>query len=1069
MLTILRFLAVARMARMAATAMVIACVASLSQAQMVSGAKMPGYGVTLGLDADRESKTYKAQFIEGSAPGNVLWPGEQASFTFQIVNLSNEAIACDGTVEVIAYGTKGRPGDIWVPDMFKIGDSDAPQSAIRNPQSAILCPVRANVAVKGFQNLTVTPKTPERFGAYTLVVDLGKNGRRFVTSYVRTFKPAEIPVQYPQLALDVSDVNVLKRLGGFPNRIGIGYKPTTDKDFDAWFQKEAAKLEEFKKANLPITLEIGCGAWKAPEQPLQHERPWLDDKGVMKDGKSDIAWMPSYDEDFKKFTKMFVTKYGWPKGPINGIKLWNEPWEGISISGWGADMIRYREIFLALCVATRNACQEAGVQVLIGGCDSSSNTFDKLFADGSDDFLKYLDFVSIHYQGMAPPSTVKAWVDRKSPNGRVRVWDTESWVANCDDRVAAVIATNLSTGHDRAVGIYGGNICTEWHSTGADMLTEGGKKKRINVTHTWSVAASVGAANYFIGERRFKELLFKNGLPWVMIFNGLPGGDGKPNPEDGTIVVVGDIGEEFGADSVLFRTARGLKEMAHKAELKKELAALPVDGETNATTSPTANAKKRQELEKQIRKLEPLSGAMMTLSASGDRFSLYDFYGNPVPSQDGKIIVPLDHRGFFLRADGGPDSFAALVEAVRSSRVAGIEPLATVCHDMTAPIAGKPALRLELTNVLNRKIKGNLEVSLGALKIEAPASLAFDANETKQVEVMVVAGEAAPGNVYPLKLRFDAGKDGAAEHEEDMHVNFIVRRTIKVDGQLDDWKDVLPQIIAPPDASGPTLTEAAWFPFKNFDASAKKGLATGYLAYDSDNFYIVVKAADDTPDEGMPRFETLGDEEFFYPEVSYSKPKEGQKELKWPEGVRRYSYRKGPELPAGNAPNHDNVQIAFNVLPAAAKPAYPCPPGTMPGYIAYSDTDYEYALNPVAQKYGGGEEIWRLAVPGMPHKHFYPRQPKSPFDGPVKKGQLKFRRDGSTRIVEAAIPWSEIPEVKKRLDLGQPIKFSFRVNDNAGGGCMELSRNRSVAKRNASFHVDWAEHWANELEFGFER
>ena len=169
------------------------------------------------------------------------------------------------------------------------------------------------------------------------------------------------------------------------------------------------------------------------------------------------------------------------------------------------------------------------------------------------------------------------------------------------------------------------------------------------------------------------------------------------------------------------------------------------------------------------------------------------------------------------------------------------------------------------------------------------------------------------------------------------------------------------------------------------------------------------------------------------------------------------------------APNHDNVQIAFNVLPASVKPAYLCPPGTMPGYIAYSDTDYEYALNPVAQKYGGGEEIWRLAVPGMPHKHFYPRQPKSPFDGPVKKGQLKFRRDGSTRIVEAAIPWSEIPEVKKRLDLGQTIKFSFRVNDNAGGGCMELSRNRSVAKRNGSFHVDWAEHWANELEFGFER
>jgi hypothetical protein len=69
--------------------------------------------------------------------------------------------------------------------------------------------------------------------------------------------------------------------------------------------------------------------------------------------------------------------------------------------------------------------------------------------------------------------------------------------------------------------------------------------------------------------------------------------------------------------------------------------------------------------------------------------------------------------------------------------------------------------------------------------------------------------------------------------------------------------------------------------------------------------------------------------------------------------------------------------------------------------------------------------------------------------------------------VEAAIPWSEIPEVKACKDAGKPIKFSFRVNDSAGVGCMELSRDRSVAKRGASFHVDWMEHWENQVEFGW--
>jgi hypothetical protein len=105
----------------------------------------------------------------------------------------------------------------------------------------------------------------------------------------------------------------------------------------------------------------------------------------------------------------------------------------------------------------------------------------------------------------------------------------------------------------------------------------------------------------------------------------------------------------------------------------------------------------------------------------------------------------------------------------------------------------------------------------------------------------------------------------------------------------------------------------------------------------------------------------------------------------------------------------------------------------------------------------------------MPNKHFYPRQLPSPFDGPVKNGNLAVTRDGNTRITECAIPWSEIPGVKKRLDAGQTIKFTFRVNDNTGVGCMELTKNRSVARRNLSFKPDWIEHWANEVEFGFEK
>jgi len=434
-----------------------------------------------------------------------------------------------------------------------------------------------------------------------------------------------------------------------------------------------------------------------------------------------------------------------------------------------------------------------------------------------------------------------------------------------------------------------------------------------------------------------------------------------------------------------------------------------------------------------------------------------------------------------LRGNGNPGAFAALCKAVETSTILGISPLAIVVRDFLAPIDENPVLRISLQNVLNTPFDDDVNIHMPGLLLEHDSlRVSLQPGETQELEVRVVGGEVSPLNVYPLLLETP---DPSILFAEDLRVNLIHKRTINVDGDLDDWRGCLPQILSAP-GSGPSLTEAAWLPFEKFPDALAGGHAEGYVAHDDDYFYFAARIADTTPHDGMPRFETLDEDEFFYPEVStlsriadariaqfMRNDPEELKELRWPEGVRRYTYRKGPVLPSGGYPRCDNVQLAFNVLPLSEKPWAESPPGTMPRYAVWPTTDYEYALNPVAERYGGGVEIWRLQHPNMPHKHHYPRQAKSGFEGAVKDGKLVIKHEGGTRIVEAAIPWSEIPHVKQARDEGRTIKFAWRVNDDGSGACLETARRRSVAKRsgNGAFTPDWLEHWDNEVEFAFEK
>ena len=338
---------------------------------------------------------------------------------------------------MIRYSQSAVPGDQWYPELRRL-------------EVVGSVPVDVRLEAKAWTNLVARPPMAETKGGYGYVVDLGAHGRQFLTSAVRTFSPVSQRIQYPKQCLEHMPAAILERLGIQAVRYGVSFITKQDgTSYDRLIERLEHDLPEMHKHKVTCIAEVGAGT---KFQPLGQGRPHLDEQGVMQGGKKDLCWLPEHDDEYQQFVYELACKYGWPKGPITGFMLWNEPWEGLSISGWAADIPRYRELYKRMGDAVFQARQDADVDVLVGGCDSSTNTLDKLFPDGSDAFLPYLDFCSIHYQGLHAPVLYPQWNNRTHYKGRVLIWDTESWTANTDDRFLGVVAANRAAGYDRSLG-----------------------------------------------------------------------------------------------------------------------------------------------------------------------------------------------------------------------------------------------------------------------------------------------------------------------------------------------------------------------------------------------------------------------------------------------------------------------------------------------------------------------------------------------------------------------------------------------------------------------------------------
>jgi hypothetical protein len=528
------------------------CMATLCSShaygQLTAGPKMPGFAEAFGIDGTKQAQDYTVDELEvragNTSMANVLWPGDKADFLLHFTNKSHHDIKAKGTIVIEQYGTSVPPGDVWHPHVFKIADAGT-------------VPVDLDLRAGGTQDITIHPPIPETFGGYALISDIDGHGRSFIASLVRVLPADPGRVQFPTFALDFVDAATMsegvyvlfQRLGIKGVRLGEQYYPTDDPKYNENMARTDKYMDWARKHDLTIMMTLSAGN-VTTTQPLGRPRPWLSPDNEMIKGKDDRAWLPSYDDDFQKWVQKVNSVYGWPKGNLNAMELWNEPWDGVSISGWGADIPRYREMYTHMAQGIVAARDADGIKTLIGGTCSSTNARDKLFPDGKDTFLKWTDFVSIHYQALsADPSLEPQYVDRKGPYGPVRTWDTESWIANSEDRVAGVIASMRAQGQTRTAGVYRGNAYD------AKVIKVDGRA--FPVVQAWSTAAAIAASQKFIGQRDFNQILFKNGLPWVFVFDGAPVIDGgKAKPDDGTVVIVGDLTKVYSSspNRPLFRS-----------------------------------------------------------------------------------------------------------------------------------------------------------------------------------------------------------------------------------------------------------------------------------------------------------------------------------------------------------------------------------------------------------------------------------------------------------------------------------------------------------------------------------
>ncbi|WP_431216225.1 hypothetical protein ACQ86N_17275 [Puia sp. P3] len=80
------------------------------------------YEKVLGVTNNLRHYDYDVYPVRSAVTTGVWWPEDKPAYTIAVVNNDDQPIQVKGRIDIVRYGTKGRPNDVWLPEMVKLAD-----------------------------------------------------------------------------------------------------------------------------------------------------------------------------------------------------------------------------------------------------------------------------------------------------------------------------------------------------------------------------------------------------------------------------------------------------------------------------------------------------------------------------------------------------------------------------------------------------------------------------------------------------------------------------------------------------------------------------------------------------------------------------------------------------------------------------------------------------------------------------------------------------------------------------------------------------------------------------------